>query len=64
MIFRRYEIRSRSLISGEDIVSGVHPERFFFQRNAKEYCNMANLYRLLYGAKAFEHYVADRREDV
>lgn len=64
MIFRRYEIRARSLVTGEDLVSPVLPERFFIRKHAKEYCDMANLYRLLYGAKAFEHYVADRRDDV
>lgn len=64
MIFRRYEIRSRSLLTGEDLHNRFTWERFFFLRNAERACKSENMVRLILGAKSFEYYVKDRRDNV
>lgn len=61
MIFRRYEVKARSIRTGEDLIAGVPPQRFFTRGHAESTCRMLNTFRLLQGAKAFEYYVHDRK---
>ncbi len=63
IIFRRWEIRTRGLRTGVDMAIIIQ-RRFFTRWAAERECRHNNAYRFIQGAKGFEHYVKDRREDV